>query len=71
MKQTKGLKALIKFFEENKRVRQSAIAQLLGVSEAYISLLLSGKKQPSLKTACTIEAITSGKVKASDWLIQI
>jgi DNA-binding transcriptional regulator YdaS (Cro superfamily) len=52
-------------------VRQSAIAQLLGVSEAYISLLVSGKKQPSLKTACTIEAITSGKVKASDWLIQI
>ncbi|WP_414973790.1 helix-turn-helix transcriptional regulator [Cereibacter sphaeroides] len=43
-------------------------AAALGISRSYLSLLETGKKQPSLEVAVRIERITSGAVPASSWI---
>lgn len=48
---------------------QSRWAEMLGVSRAYLSNILSGKRQPSLELACKIETITEGRVPAGSWFL--
>jgi len=46
---------------------QTRLAGRLGVSQATISRLLSGKSQPSAELARRIEDETGGAVRAYDW----
>lgn len=46
--------------------RQSEAADLLGVDQSYLSQLLSGRRQPGLTTAVSIERLTGIPVEA--WL---
>lgn len=48
-------------------VSGSAIAASVGLSQAYVSELLSCTKRPSLATAFKIERATSGAVPVSAW----
>ena len=43
---------------------QDALAKKLGVSRSYISFLASGKRQPGLKLALRIEAVTGVPAEA-------
>ena len=44
-----------------------AIADQLGISASYLSLLEGGKKRPSLDLAFRIERLTGGAVPAASW----
>jgi len=44
-----------------KRISQNEIANSVGVSDAFISMLISGKKRPSWKKAKMLAAFTGTK----------
>lgn len=46
--------------------KQAAFAGKVDISEPHLSLILSGKRGPSLGLAKRIEAATNGKVRAID-----
>lgn len=48
--------------------KQHDLAETFGISQSYLSLLLSGKKRPSLELAIHIENQTRGAVPASSWV---
>lgn len=48
--------------------RQTVWAERLGISAAYLSDLLNGKKLPSLVLAVQIERETGGAVPATSWV---
>ena len=50
------------------RVKRREFARDVGVSESYISLLISGKRRPSVSVALQIERITGGEVSAINLL---
>lgn len=50
------------------KVSQARLAELVGVSRAYMSELVGGTKTPSLSVAAAIERATRGKVKAVSWV---
>lgn len=58
---------LLSYLEATK-TRQSALAEVLGVSRGYMSELVGGTKQPSLELAFAIERATGGAVPASSWV---
>jgi transcriptional regulator with XRE-family HTH domain len=47
---------------------QLDVAQKLGVSQAYLSQLLSGQRRPSLELAVHIEQMTGGAVPTTSWI---
>ena len=47
---------------------QRELAQALDISQPYTSLLLSGKKRPSLALAVRIERATGGLVPVHSWV---
>lgn len=47
--------------------RNAEFARRLGISDAFLSQLLSGKRRPSLDLAFKIERATAGLVPASVW----
>lgn len=49
-----------------KRMKQNDLAFTLGLSEAHISMILSGKRWPSRKVARRIVELTEGKVGLED-----
>ena len=49
-------------------IRQSEIADNIGISRGYMSDLVAGEKTPSLKIALAIERVTAGAVPASCWV---
>ncbi len=49
---------------------QSDIAMKFGISQAYLSQILSGKRRPSLDLAIRIERLTDGAVPATSWVEQ-
>lgn len=53
-----------------KNMTQAQLAEMVGVSRAYMSQLVKGPKTPSLAVASAIERATKGRVKASDWVQQ-
>lgn len=46
--------------------RQADLARRAGISESYLSLILSWKRGASLAAAAKLERATGGRVKASD-----
>jgi DNA-binding transcriptional regulator YdaS (Cro superfamily) len=49
------------------RTTQSKMAKLLGCSEGYVSLLISGARRPSLRIAQRIASATNGAVPMDKW----
>lgn len=47
---------------------QADWARQLEISPAYLSMLVAGKKRPSLSLAAKIEDVTGGAVTASSWM---
>jgi transcriptional regulator with XRE-family HTH domain len=56
-------RSLADYFIQTGRTQES-LASKLGVTPAYISLLTSGSRQPGLKLALRIEAMTGLPVEA-------
>jgi len=48
--------------------RDRVWAQRLGISKSYLSMLMAGKKKPSLVVATRIEHLTDGRVLATSWV---
>lgn len=48
--------------------RQRDLADALGISQPHLSLLLAGRKRPSLDLAVRIEQVTKGAVPATSWV---
>lgn len=51
-----------------KNIRQSALAEMLGVSNGYMSQIINGDKRPSLDLAFKIEDATGGAITARSWV---
>lgn len=51
-----------------KKIRQSALAEMLGVSNGYMSQIINGDKRPSLDLAVKIEDATGGIVTVRCWV---
>jgi DNA-binding transcriptional regulator YdaS (Cro superfamily) len=49
--------------------KQGAFAQEIGVSRTYLSLLLSGAKEPGRNVMRRIHEATSGAVTPNDWVL--
>ena len=49
-------------------IRQSVLAETLGVSNGYMSQIINGDKRPSLDLAVKIEDATGGAVTARSWV---
>lgn len=45
------------------------VAALFGISQPYLSQLLTGVRTPSLKLALLIEDVSSGAVPVSSWKV--
>ena len=58
------LKSYLKSLDGN----QKTLADYLGISRPYMSLLLSGHKRPSLQLAGSIEKLTDGAVPMTAWI---
>jgi plasmid maintenance system antidote protein VapI len=48
--------------------KQRDLAEAFGISQPHLSLLLAGKKRPSLELAVRIEQMTGGAVPATSWV---
>lgn len=51
-------------YMEKKDVTQEALAERLGISRSYVSLLVSGERQPALRLAIRIEKLTGVTVES-------
>jgi len=49
-------------------IKQSDLADRLGISQAFLSQLLNGRRTPSLELAVRIERLTGGAVPAASWV---
>ena len=49
---------------------QGAFAREVGISEAYLSQILAGKRTPSLSLMYRIEQVTGGAVTRMHWFPQ-
>lgn len=49
-------------------IKQKDFARKIGVTDGYLSALISGSKTPSLAVAVTIERATGGAVPSASWL---
>ncbi len=58
----------LKAYLQAKGLLQSQFAKDNGISEGYLSELVSGDKTPGLKVAFAIERATKGAVPAKSWL---
>ena len=54
---------LIEFFETKPRGAKLAMAQKLGISKTWMSLIVSGRQLPSPELCLAIERYTKGQVK--------
>lgn len=48
--------------------KQRDLAEAFEISRPHLSLLLAGKKRPSLALAIRIEQVTGGAVPAASWV---
>jgi transcriptional regulator with XRE-family HTH domain len=58
---------MLKSWLSANNLTQTQFAARLGVSTPHLSLLISGKKRPSLSLALKIERATNGTVPVSIW----
>lgn len=49
-------------------LKRSEFCRQLQLDEGYLSRMLAGKQVPSLVVAAKIEAVTFGRVRATDWI---
>ncbi len=49
--------------------KQDDLAKVFGISQPHLSLLMAGKKRPSLELAIRIEQLTEGAVPVSSWIV--
>ena len=47
---------------------RSDLAKEMGISRPYLSLILTGRRRPSLELAIRIERLTDGAVPVSSWI---
>lgn len=57
---------LSEYFEDKPRGAKVQLAQKLGISKTWLSLVISGRKLPSPELARDIEAYTGRRVKRAD-----
>lgn len=62
---------ILRKFRSDKKVRQSDMAEALGVSQGTISKIECGDALPSLELAVAIERVTKGAVSASSWVPEV
>ncbi len=48
-------------------IKQAALADMVGVSKGYMSLIINGKRGPRLKVALAIQRATLGAVPVEAW----
>lgn len=53
---------------ESAQISVATAAQQLGVSRAYVYLLIDNKKSPSLRLAWKIEKWSKNKVTVQEWM---
>lgn len=58
---------MLKQFIKDSGVSQREWAQRLGITEGYLSRILSGEKKPSLDLAAEIERQTGKAIMAASW----
>ena len=51
-----------------RKIKQGDFARAAGISQSFLSELLSGKRVPSMATAGRIAAATKGRVPVSAWV---
>ena len=61
---------MLKKYLKANRATQRDFASSLGISQAFLSQLLNGRRIPSLDLAVRIERLTDGAVPASSWVKQ-
>ena len=62
---------LQEYFKDKPRGAQSLLAKQLGISRTWLSLILTGKRQPSPRLAMEIERHTLRNVKRVDLLPEL
>lgn len=58
---------LVEYLLQNK-IKQKDFVQTIGISESYLSLILNGKRMPSVPVALQIEQAANGEVTAIELL---
>lgn len=53
---------------EAQRQTASTLAREIGLARPSVSLILSGRRRPGLAAALSIERVTGGTVRASEWI---
>lgn len=48
---------------------QRWLAEKVGVTPAYIAMIVSGRRSPSLRVAARIQAVTT--ILATDWVVEL
>lgn len=59
---------MLQTFMTDNNIKQKRCAEVLEISQAHLSLILSGKKRPSLDLAVRIETMTAGAVPVASWV---
>ena len=49
------------------KIRQTAFAEKVGISDGHLSKLVNGTHKPSLELALKISGVTNGRVTPFDW----
>jgi len=57
------------FFRSQREIRPVDVARACGITTGMVSHLATGRRIPSLPTACKIVAITGGAVSYEDLLV--
>ena len=57
----------LKHWIKKEGVTQTVAAARIGMTDGHLSMLLAGKRRPSLSTVDRIDHITEGKVTWEDW----
>ena len=50
-----------------RRLPQTVVAARIGMTDGHLSMLIAGKRMPSLSTLDRIDRVTEGKVTWKDW----
>lgn len=58
---------MLKEYLTNSRQTQSSFAEHIGITRAYLSEIIAGKKVPSLAVAFAIASATDGQVPVEAW----
>lgn len=59
---------LDEYFGTEGALKQTALAALIGKSDAFVSLLRAGTRRPSMDTVDAINVATGGLVTGNDWM---